>query len=143
MRTCGLASGSHPHFQIEIRRLSILLASWGGPCPTAYISIKNSHSNYIQIRALLDTGASVSIIKDSLVIKLNLYRQSNSCKIYGIGNQSVRQPDQTAKIVIRPPISHYQSSVLMQLLCIHSRRSCLDIRPIKRIRGHVSIIIFS
>lgn len=51
---------------------------------------------------LLDTGASVSIIKSSLVSKLNLHRQSNSCQIYGVGNQSINQPHQTTKVVIKP-----------------------------------------
>lgn len=71
-------------------------------CPTAIVCIKNHANEYIQVRALLDTGASVSVISDSLVSQLKLHRQSNPCNIIGLGNQSVNQPRQTTKIIIRP-----------------------------------------
>ena len=50
----------------------------------------------------MDTGASVSVIKESLVRKLNLHRQYSSCNIYGVGNQLIKQANQVVNIVIKP-----------------------------------------
>lgn len=71
-------------------------------CPTAIVSIKHQYGHYVRARALLDTGASVSIIKESLVSQLNLYRQSSECKIIGVGNNVVNQTIHKVKIVVKP-----------------------------------------
>lgn len=71
-------------------------------CPTAVVGIRGSDGHYYKARALLDTGASVSVITQSLVNKLKLHQQSNRTKIYGVGNNSVDLPGTSAKLVIKP-----------------------------------------
>ncbi|RVE40681.1 hypothetical protein evm_014670 [Chilo suppressalis] len=70
--------------------------------PTVTLAIKNSRGDFEEARALLDTGASVSAIREVLVDRLRLHRQKSSMEIVGIGNTTVRTPASKVKIVIKP-----------------------------------------
>ncbi|XP_073944254.1 uncharacterized protein [Choristoneura fumiferana] len=82
--------------------------------------VKSGDGNYFKVRALLDTGASVSVIKQSIVQRLKLHQQSNGNNIYGIGQQRVKVPGSIVKLIIKPvgkqvPIISTIASVMYSL----------------------------
>lgn len=66
------------------------------------VMIKTGKGTYVRVKSLLDTGASISVIKQSLVNRLKLHQQSNDNTIYGIGHNQVKVPGSTVKMVIKP-----------------------------------------
>ncbi|RVE40748.1 hypothetical protein evm_014603 [Chilo suppressalis] len=72
------------------------------PEPEVTLGIRNSEGDFEEARALLDTGASVSAIREALVDRLRLHRQRSTMEIIGVGNSTVRTPSSKVKVVIRP-----------------------------------------
>ncbi|CAG9791723.1 unnamed protein product [Diatraea saccharalis] len=60
--------------------------------PTVTLGIRNINGGFEEARALLDTGASVSAIREALVNRLRLHRQTSSMEIIRIGNNTVKTP---------------------------------------------------
>lgn len=66
------------------------------------VAIRDGQGHYVKVRALLDTGAGVTVIKKSLVDQLKLHQHKNSEYIYGVGKSKVDQPGTISKIAIKP-----------------------------------------
>ena len=84
------------------------------------LRIKNNVGNYHVARALLDTGANVSVIRKQLVSELCLSEYKSNIEILGVGNTRVNNSNTYVNIEIRPlnidlPIIRTKAIVMKEL----------------------------
>lgn len=84
------------------------------------VEVGNNYKQFVQARALLDTGASCTVVSLSLVNALRLHRYPNYSPIKGVGNNTVNTSLGIVKLLIRPihthsPVLYTQAIVLSEL----------------------------